>query len=138
MTDDQMMNLASAQAHSQLRAAGKPFADRVGDLVRAWKADGRNPDRLVTGRPFFALYCWHLQTTRDGRAPDAATAAYVASAHRANGGESGWNTVLSDRAHCSCHGDRWRLENLSICLGCLEYVCYEFNGPCCAGAPIVG
>ncbi|MFF1907659.1 hypothetical protein [Kitasatospora sp. NPDC058218] len=138
MTDDQMMNSASAQAHSLLRTAGTPFADRVGELVRAWEADGRDPGLLVTGRPFFALYCWHLQTSRGSREHDAATTAYVASAHRAIGGAAGWNAVLSERAHCSCHGERWRLENLSICLGCLDYVCYQLDGPCCAGAPIVG
>ncbi|MGV9263513.1 hypothetical protein ACWDRR_02480 [Kitasatospora sp. NPDC003701] len=138
MTDAQMPNSTSAQADSQLRAAGRPFADRVGELVRAWEADGRDEGRLVTGRAFFALYCWHLQTSRSGSRHDAATTAYVESAHRAIGGAAGWNAVLGRREHCSCHGERWRLENLSICLGCLQYVCYQLDGPCCHGAAIVG
>ncbi|MER6396770.1 hypothetical protein ABT263_12005 [Kitasatospora sp. NPDC001603] len=138
MTDDRPTNSAPPPTPWPLIATGKPFADRVGDLVRAWEADGRDPDRLVDGKPFFALYCWHLWTIREGRPHDAATAAYVASAHRANGGAAGWDALLRGRAYCSCHGERWRLENLSICLGCLEYVCFELGRPCCHGAPVVG
>ncbi|MFE7562094.1 hypothetical protein [Kitasatospora sp. NPDC057500] len=116
-----------------------PFPERVTRLVRAWEDDGRAGYRLVDGRALLALYCWHLDATRRGTADDApATTAYVAAAFAANGGADGWDALLRERADCTCHGQSWRLENISVCLGCLRYVCYRVDGPCCPGARIVG
>ncbi|MEV6973577.1 hypothetical protein [Kitasatospora sp. NPDC093806] len=132
-------NPPSPQGNRALLDPARPFTERVARLVRAWEDDGRAGYRLVDGRALLALYCWHLDATRRGTAAeDPATRDYVAAAFAANGGPAGWNALLRGRADCACHGQSWRLENISICLGCLRYVCYQVAAPCCPGAEIVG
>ncbi|MDY0815749.1 hypothetical protein [Kitasatospora purpeofusca] len=127
------------QGNRRLLDPARPFPERVARLVRDWEDDGRARYRLVDGRPLLALYCWHLDAARRGTTgDDPATAAYIAAAFAANGGADGWDALLRERADCACHGDSWRLENISVCLGCLRYVCYRVEGPCCPGARIVG
>ncbi|MFB7470977.1 hypothetical protein [Kitasatospora sp. NPDC056184] len=127
------------QGNRRLLDPAHPFTERVARLVRDWEDDGRAGYRLVDGRALLALYCWHLDATRRGTADgDPATTAYVAAAFAANGGTDGWDALLRERADCTCHGQSWRLENISICLGCLRYVCYRVDGPCCPDARIVG
>ncbi|MER5351257.1 hypothetical protein ABT093_13085 [Kitasatospora sp. NPDC002551] len=132
-------NTPRLQGNSCLLDPARPFSERVTRLVRAWEDDGRADYRLVDGRALLALYCWHLDATRRGTTDDnPATTAYVAAAFAANGGADGWDRLLRERAECTCHGQSWRLENISVCLGCLRYVCYQVDGPCCPGARIVG
>ncbi|MGW2544297.1 hypothetical protein ACWC5I_26300 [Kitasatospora sp. NPDC001574] len=135
-------NSRPPQGNLALLDPSRPFAERVAGLVRAWEDDGRAAYRLVDGRALLALYCWHLGTARPGTGTDApddpATDSYVTAAFAANGGTAGWDALLRERATCSCHGRSWRLENISVCLGCLGYVCYENPGPCCPGAAVVG
>ncbi|MER7703825.1 hypothetical protein ABTX81_13095 [Kitasatospora sp. NPDC097605] len=132
-------NTPRLQGNRCLLDPERPFPERVARLVRAWEDDGRAGYRLVDGRALLALYCWHLDATRRGTADDnLATTAYVAAAFAANGGADGWDLLLRERADCTCHGQSWRLENISVCLGCLRYVCYRVDGPCCPGARIVG
>ncbi|MFB7614609.1 hypothetical protein [Kitasatospora sp. NPDC056181] len=140
MTADRMSNPTPAprNGNALLHDLARPFPERVAEAVRAWDANDRDPAHLVDGKAFLALYCWQLAATRRGEEPDEATAAFVERSHDSIGGRHGWAAMLHQRATCSCHGTTWRLENISLCLGCLRYVCYELDGPCCAGAEIVG
>ncbi|MFG3050704.1 hypothetical protein ACGFZP_07055 [Kitasatospora sp. NPDC048239] len=139
MTVDHVHNSRPPSGDALLHDTSQPFAARLGRLVRAWTESGREADWLVSGDAFFAAWCWHLADARRSEQYDGETVAYLRSAHAAIGGAPGWNALLRRRDFCSCHGDQWRLENISICLGCMRYVCYQLDGPCpCGRSEIVG
>ncbi|MEU4777193.1 hypothetical protein [Micromonospora sp. NPDC023633] len=105
----------------------RPFRERVQHLHDAWVRDGRGRAFLVTDTAFFAVYCWSLNyKIGDPTAPtyDAELAEFVAASHELNGGSAGWNAMLNSREICSTCHDRYRLENLGICTGCMRYTCY--------------
>ncbi|MGW1976999.1 hypothetical protein [Streptomyces sp. NPDC001889] len=110
---------------------GQPIEHRIGRLVTLWTGDGRGPDHLVTGRAFHAVYCRHL---RHGTDHGIAWAEYVTAAYDAIGGDEGWNVMLRARDVCESCGDTYRLENIGLCTGCMEYTCYSCRGHgSCAG-----
>ena len=104
-----------------------PFPERVRILRDAWDEGGRDPAFLPTGTAFFAVYCWsnNYQIT-DPTAPayTPELAEFVTASYELNGGSAGWNAMLRDREICSTCHDRYRLENLGICTGCMRYTCY--------------
>lgn len=114
-----------------------PFPERIRRLRDAWVRDDRDPALLVTGRAFFAVYCWSLNhRIGDPAAPahDAELAEFVAASYELNGGSAGWNAMLHGREICSTCHDRYRLENLGICTDCMRYTCYGCGKhPRCAG-----
>ncbi|WP_405578386.1 hypothetical protein [Streptomyces sp. NBC_01092] len=114
-----------------------PFEERVSRLVTAWAARDRGQDWLVTGRAFFALYLWWWHDNK--RLAGALTQAYVEHSYEFIGGEAGWVALLSQRARCACHNETWHVENISICLNCLRYQCYQAPRECGGcGGHIVG
>ncbi|KDN82163.1 hypothetical protein KCH_60750 [Kitasatospora cheerisanensis KCTC 2395] len=118
---------------------GTPFEGRVARVVAAWAGRGRSKDWLVTGRAFFAAYLWSLDEKKRGRTLDALTSAYVDASYRALGGSAGWSEILWQRARCACHDERWKVENLTICLNCLRYQCIYLDSTCEAcGGRMVG
>ncbi|MFI6843310.1 hypothetical protein OG535_10970 [Kitasatospora sp. NBC_00085] len=138
MTTGQISNSATPGGNSLLLDRTVPFPERVAAAARAWDENGRSPAGLVDGRAFFALRCWQLDTVRRGEQLGEPTTAFLRQAYDFLGGRSGWDMTLRQRAVCACHGDTWRMENIEICLGCLRYLCYQLDGPCCEGAEIVG
>ncbi|MCG6493067.1 hypothetical protein [Kitasatospora sp. A2-31] len=138
MTDDQIIDLALEDGNSLLLDPALPFPERVGAAVRSWEAGGRGSAGLVDGKAFFALRCWESAAARRGEELDGPTADYVRRSYDGIGGRAGWDALLRRRTACACHGDTWRLENVELCLGCLRYLCYQLDGPCCEGAEIVG
>jgi hypothetical protein len=126
--------------NSRLLDTSWPFARRVEALARTWEESGRDGRWLANGKAFFALQCWFLAAERHHEALDGTAADYVRHAFDAIGGTRGWDAMLAEKARCSCHFDSWRLENISVCLGCLRYLCYQHPrrcGPDCDGE-IVG
>ncbi|WP_157546661.1 hypothetical protein [Hamadaea tsunoensis] len=105
----------------------QPFDERVRRLRDAWVAGGRDQALLTTGMTYFAVYCWGMNyRIGDPAAPayDAGLAEFVTASYEYNGGADGWITLLHGREYCSTCGDRFRLENLGICTGCLRHTCY--------------
>lgn len=100
---------------------GLPFEERIRELVRLWIRDGRGRDHLLTGRAFFAVYSWHLKHWTDH---DITWAEFVAASYDAIGSSNGWEAMLRDRAACDTCGNRYRLENIGLCTGCMRYTCY--------------
>lgn len=98
-----------------------PFEDRIRDLVRLWIRDGRGRDHLLTGKAFFAVYSWHL---KHGTDHDITWAEFVAASYDSIGSSGGWEAMLRERAWCDGCGDRYRLENIGLCTGCMRYTCY--------------
>ncbi|MGW6914887.1 hypothetical protein ACWGB8_13910 [Kitasatospora sp. NPDC054939] len=127
------MTGTTGAGNAVLLATGRPFAQRVAAAARAWEEAGRGADPLPHGPAFFALYCWHQEQQRHAGPAAGAPADYLHAAYRGIGGAAGWDTLLAERAYCDCHGVRWRLENLAVCVGCLRYRCYEAEGRCAAG-----
>ncbi|SEE28276.1 Uncharacterized protein, contains caspase domain [Streptomyces misionensis] len=118
---------------------GRPFEDRVADVVAAWASRGQGPDWLVSGTAFLVLYLWWL----DGRRRDEAaplTRAYVEASYESIGGRDAWMEMQHRRVRCACHGESWRVENINMCLDCLRYQCIDIVGRECAacGGRIVG
>jgi len=109
-----------------------PFDQRVSRVI-----DGRDSAErhgLVDGVAFFLLYCWFLdhgsQRHEARRSPLAGSPVVrdlVAASLAAMGGESGWNRMLRQRETCTC-GETNRLENMSICVECVMYECWECSG----------
>ncbi|MFJ9211900.1 hypothetical protein [Streptomyces sp. L-9-10] len=113
---------------------GLTFEERLGKLAEVWIRDGRGSDHLVTGEAFFAVYSWHLQHWTDH---DITWAEYAAAAYDAIGGSDGWSAMLRERAFCESCGDRYRLENIGMCTGCMRYTCYSCGGHgACAGVVV--
>ncbi|MFF2041704.1 hypothetical protein ACFVVX_14815 [Kitasatospora sp. NPDC058170] len=139
MAVDHAHNSLPPSGNALLHDTSRPFAERLGRLVRAWAESGQEADWLVNGRAYFALWCWHLTDARRAGRYDEETTAYLRGAHAANGGAPGWDALLRRRDFCSCHGEQWRLENISICLGCMDHVCYQLGGRCpCGRTEVVG
>ncbi|MFG2994762.1 hypothetical protein ACGFZK_36625 [Streptomyces sp. NPDC048257] len=100
---------------------GLPIEERISELVRLWTRDGRGTDHLLTGKAFYAVYSWHLKYWTDH---DIAWAEFVAASFDAIGGRDSWDAMLRERAACGSCGDLYRLENIGLCTGCMEYTCY--------------
>ncbi|MFI5619458.1 hypothetical protein [Streptomyces sp. NPDC051567] len=98
-----------------------PFGERISRIAEAWTRDGRDRGHLVTGKAFFAVHSWHLRHRID---PDTTEAEYVTASHEAIGGDEGWEAMLRERVFCESCGDRYRLENIGLCTGCMRYACY--------------
>lgn len=110
-----------------LSDGSRPFPDRVRELHDAWVEGGRAPALLPTGTAFFAVYCWsHNHQVREPAATaySPELAEFVTAAYQLNGGPAGWNAMLGSRENCSTCHDRYLLENLGICTGCMRYLCY--------------
>ncbi|MEE1796119.1 hypothetical protein PUR28_35970 [Streptomyces sp. BE308] len=108
-----------------------PFHERIRQAVEMWIHEGRGPDHLVTGKAFFAMYSWHLRHWTDH---DIAWAEFAAASYHSLGGKDGWEAMLRERANCESCGDRYRLENIGLCTGCMRYTCYDCGAHgACAG-----
>ncbi|MFD0278788.1 hypothetical protein ACFVHB_33435 [Kitasatospora sp. NPDC127111] len=138
MTIEQIPNPVAPTGNSLLLDPALPFPERVAAAARAWVDGGRGTAGLVDGRAFFALRCWQVAGVDRGETFGEPTLSYLKHAYDALGGRFGWDLMLRQRVVCACHGDTWRLENIEVCLGCLRFLCYQLDGPCCAGAEIVG
>ncbi|GAA4711095.1 hypothetical protein Prum_091900 [Phytohabitans rumicis] len=106
----------------------EPFPERVRQVCAAWLRAGRDGDLLVTDKAFFTVYCWsHNHGIRDPAGPeyDPELAEYVTASYEALGGRAGWNAMLCQRTLCRVCGDRYLLENLGVCTGCMAYTCYR-------------
>ncbi|MFE3203340.1 hypothetical protein ACWGR4_31660 [Embleya sp. NPDC055664] len=108
-----------------------PFIQRIAQLVEVWVRDGRGRDHVVTDKAFFTVYSWYLRH-RDEH--DPVLGEFVAVSHDFNGGDDGWETMLRVRAVCAGCWDTYRMGNIYVCTGCMEYGC-DACGPhrYCAG-----
>ncbi|MFD7643391.1 hypothetical protein ACFV4P_22365 [Kitasatospora sp. NPDC059795] len=118
--------------------AGTPFESRLADVVAAWAGRGKSEAWLVTGAAFFAVYLWSLAEKKQGHALNPLTSAFVDASHQGIGGSDGWSDMLWERARCACHGERWKKENLNVCLNCLRYQCMYLDWTCeaCGGRTV--
>lgn len=104
----------------------RPMADRMKQLAEAWIENGRGADWLISGKAFFSAYCWSLKhriASPSSDAYDANVAAFVDSSLSFIGGPDGWSAMLRDRVVCLVCNDHFRLENIRICTGCMNYFC---------------
>ena len=129
----------SIGGNAVVRQPGTPFEDRLARAAAAWAGRGRADELLVTGTAFFAAHLWRFAVEREGRPLDGLTLAYLDASYRGIGGAEGWSAMLLPRVRCACHGERWRVENITVCLGCLRYQCTYAGRECAAcGGRIVG
>jgi hypothetical protein len=111
------------------------------DTMR-WLESGRDPGLLLAGKDFFAAQCW---LNANPIHPPESAASYlsmndfVLASKAAIGGEVGWIAMLNEKTICSGCGMSYRLENIAICTGCMEYVCGSCRPPHSrCGGEIVG
>jgi hypothetical protein len=112
--------------NSILLKSGSPMRQRLQIAAAEWIASGRHAERLPTGTAFFLAQCWVFSSGAHKPVSPlfhSDVAEYVAAAKVALGGEAGWNSLLNEKAFCSCCHMSFHLENLGICADCLEYVC---------------
>jgi hypothetical protein len=104
---------------------GRPMRVRLEAAARQWTDTGRGAEGLLTGTAFFMAQCWLCASS--GHPPQSSVSQdvrdFVAAGKAALGGDTGWNSLLSEKDFCrECHLS-FHLENLGICTGCAEYVC---------------
>lgn len=112
-----------------------PFAHRIERVIDRRSSASVGRPGLVDGVAFFLLYCWFQKHERDEarggqRSPLAGSPMVrdlVASSLAAMGGVGGWDRMLRQREMCTC-GVTNRLENMSICVECVTYECWECSG----------
>ena len=100
--------------------------------VQTWQNSGKK-EGLIEGREIFAARCWWNDNglyRKNHELYDPALEEYIhastdfaAQALPAAADGKSWSALLRGRAYCDNCGTRYSLENLSICTGCLDYVC---------------
>ncbi|GLZ81749.1 hypothetical protein Afil01_65560 [Actinorhabdospora filicis] len=99
-----------------------PFERRIARLIEHCGSAADEPV-LVDGVAFFLLYCWFQRHTTDA----AALRGLIDASLAGIGGELGWIGMLHQRGYCAC-GQTNRLENMTICVECASYECWECYG----------
>lgn len=120
----------------------RPIEDRMKQLAEAWIENGRGADWLISGKAFFLAYCWSMKHEIASLASDdhnVDLAAFMDASLSFIGGPDGWSTMLRDKAVCLVCNDHFRLENITICTGCMNYFCGRQNEHCvCNCGEMVG
>jgi hypothetical protein len=53
---------------------------------------------------------------------------FIEASHGSLGGRLGWDAILRQRVYCEFCGTSYKVENILLCTGCAEYLCYECDG----------
>lgn len=106
------------------------------EAALAWDAAGRPTGQLCSDDyPLTALHCWVGRKPAD-EPPDLALIRAYAEASIAwrEQNDPGWyDAFLGTRSYCERCGERYRVENLAICTGCLREICHA-----CIDEPMSG
>jgi hypothetical protein len=118
-------------ANAILLERGGAMREKLETAARLWLQSGRGANFLATGKAFFVAYCWLMSSGgHDRKSPhfDRRIAAFLEASKAFIGGDEGWYTMLRERTVCHACRDSYRLENIRICTGCLNYVCGGCQG----------
>lgn len=100
----------------------------------AWLAAGRAPALLIEGvQPVAHAWWWAMQHSYRAAthaAPCRPLQGYIHASRDALG-QAAIDGYFSQRVHCCSCGQRWRVENVGICVLCGRYWCCE-----CLPAPV--
>lgn len=95
-----------------------------------WIARGRPDQLLMTGLPLAALRCWyHWIQYRKVPGIEPAIGDYLAACE-AKLPTSWYDEILWQRSYCSRCGERYKIENLSICTRCQSLYCPRCGNDC--------
>jgi TIR domain len=111
----------------------RPMGDRLSQLAEAWIKDGRGANWLLSGKEFFAAYCWtmdHGIASPESDEYDANLAAFIDASLTFIGGPGAWDMMLREKVVCFICNDHFRMENIRICTHCWHYFC-GFNSDAC-------
>lgn len=100
--------------------------------VQTWQESDKKAG-LISERELFAARCWWNDNglyRESHELYDPALKAYIyastdfaAQGRTPSSNGDSWSTLLRERDCCDTCGTSYSLENLSICTGCLQYVC---------------
>lgn len=125
-----------------VRDLARPIEDRLKQLAEAWIKDGRGADWLISGKEFFAAYCWSLKHEISSPVSDkydANLAAFIDASLSFIGGPDAWSTMLREKVVCFICNDHFRMENIQICTHCMHYFCVFNTENCvCHSGEMVG
>ena len=128
--------------------ATQSMCSKLETNAKLWMESGQDVSHLAKSWQFFQLYCWVVSPGGKQTEKSPTLEAYIAACHDENGGSSGWGSMLRERQYCDRCGERYRLENLSVCTGCGNLTCYRCpprggkhengNRLCSCGGEVVG
>ena len=113
-----------------------------------WKKNGCTDLGLLNTKELFAAKCWLMSKGAKYEGYSQEMIDFVNASSKALGEEGNWDFILRQRAYCSGCGERYKLENLSVCCSCYNFDCYRCTGDygvhtngnlrCSCGGEIVG
>lgn len=96
--------------------------------ARAWDVAGRPANLLIRNEyQLLAMRCWFHSSGAQQEGRDQVMANFCAASEKNYAAEfpHWWETLLSSREQCDRCGEQYKVENLSICTGCLGTYCYR-------------
>ena len=93
-----------------------------------WEASGRAPAALLTSEwQLLTLRCWLYSEGAKAQSisPLLAEFAHESFAAIEARAPDWYEALLRERDHCSGCGERYRVENLSVCTKCLNTYCFR-------------
>ncbi|MEA5567630.1 hypothetical protein [Anabaena sp. UHCC 0399] len=104
------------------------FRERIKTAAQRWKDSAKSDTELFSkdyDRMLVFLWCHSRGGKTEGYSDDIAE---FAQANKAAIGDDNYNKMLRTREYCDGCGERYKLENLSICVECCNLYCYRCVG----------
>lgn len=111
------------------------YLEKIEAKAKIWQENGKQNRDLLHGYDFMAAYCWSFNNEMSC---SNVAREFIQQSYIAQGGSAGWDSFLRGREYCDRCGERYRLENLSICTGCKSTYCYRCSQSCSCDGQVVG
>jgi hypothetical protein len=113
---------------SERDAARLSMRTRLEQATAAWLAAGCGESHLLRDWPLVLASCWLLSPGAKHEGFSSDMRAFVDASMKAH--RDGFEAILLERDYCDLCGERYRIENLSLCasLTCEGVYCYRCVG----------
>jgi hypothetical protein len=98
------------------------YQKRLESLAQNWQQDEKNPKHLLQDRSLIAARCWAMA---DSNKASELSKEFVETSFQASGGEDAWTKRMSEREWCDRCYQKSKVENLTICLKCNGFFCFN-------------
>ncbi|NJM21502.1 MAG: hypothetical protein HC836_43845 [Richelia sp. RM2_1_2] len=115
------------------------FKERFYAQIIKWQDSGKSNTEVFANN--YDKVCAYLWTYSAARAPAEITPEVkeFGDANFKSLGDANYNTMLGTRESCCFCGETYKLENLSICVDCVNLYCYRCSRSACGcGGELVG
>jgi hypothetical protein len=99
--------------------------------AKAWDDAGRPDELLITHEyDMLAMRCWFQSKGAEQEGRDQVVADFGDACEKSHERHSPrwWDMLLQSRDHCCLCGERYMVENLSVCTACLDSFCFNCVG----------